>query len=301
MKSELKVTIIMRTRNSGWVIDQALTSLFSQNYNDFKLLVVDSGSTDNTLEIIKKFPCDLIEIKPEEYYPGPVLNMAAEACDGELLVFQNSDVVLLHEDVLGRLVAAFEDPLVSAAFARQIPRPEAHGWVRRDYEVSFPDSGPAPPWITLSLPFAAILRSAWEDRKFYKQAWASEDTEWGVRALADGLTIRYVHDATVMHSHNYSLHQIYGRLFVEGEADAFIYGDKVRLFSQLKRYVGANVNDFIYHAKRGNFGDLFFTPVRRAVYQWAYTRGHRHGEARIRSGSEDRRTGQAKVLKRYDG
>jgi glycosyltransferase involved in cell wall biosynthesis len=43
-----RVTVIMRTKNSDWVVHQALAALFSQTYRDFELLVVDSGSTDRT-------------------------------------------------------------------------------------------------------------------------------------------------------------------------------------------------------------------------------------------------------------
>jgi rhamnosyltransferase len=42
----VKVSIIMRSKNSDWVIDQALAGLFAQSYKDFELWVVDSGSTD---------------------------------------------------------------------------------------------------------------------------------------------------------------------------------------------------------------------------------------------------------------
>ena len=48
--SNPRVSVIMRCKNSDWVIDSALAALFSQTYRDFQLLVVDSGSTDRTLQ-----------------------------------------------------------------------------------------------------------------------------------------------------------------------------------------------------------------------------------------------------------
>ena len=75
-----EATIIMRTKNSDWVVREALEALYSQDYRDFELLVVDSGSTDDTLEILADYPHRLIEISAESYYPGPVLNMAFENC-----------------------------------------------------------------------------------------------------------------------------------------------------------------------------------------------------------------------------
>lgn len=172
-KTKPKVSVIMRCKNSDWVIAQAISALFSQTFRDFELLVVDSGSTDRTLEIVKEFPCKIIEIEAKRYFPGAVLNMAIKETTGDIIVFQNSDAVPLCQHTLERLVSAFNSDEIKAAFTRQIPRPEAKSWVRRDYTVSFPDKENTPSWITLSLPMAAMRRSVWEKHPFYNDAWAS--------------------------------------------------------------------------------------------------------------------------------
>ena len=94
-QSEARVSIIMRSKNSDWVIDRALAALISQTFTDFELTVVDSGSTDRTLEIVRNYPCRLIQIEAKSYFPGAVLNSAIENTSGELIVFQNSDAVPL--------------------------------------------------------------------------------------------------------------------------------------------------------------------------------------------------------------
>src|SRR5262245_22340886 len=218
----MSVSVIMRSKDADWVIAQALSALFAQTFQGFELIVVDSGSTDRTLEIVRQYPCRLIQIPALDYLPGRVLNQAISQASGELLVFQNSDAVPLSPHTLSRLLEPFTDPGVVASFARQIPRPEALGWVRRDYAESFPERGPAPPWMPYSLPLAAMRRRAWERRPFYTEAFGSEDVEWGTWAARSGLCIRYVPDAIVMHSHNYTLKELYGRRFIEGEAGAFI-------------------------------------------------------------------------------
>ena len=295
-----RVTVIMRSKNADWVIGQALAGLFSQDYTDFELLVIDSGSTDRTLELVRQYPHRLIEIRPEEYFPGPVLNRAAAACDTELLVFQNSDAVPLAKNTLRRLVEAFDDPAVDAALTRQIPRPEADTWVRRDYAVSFPDADETPPWITISLPMAAMRRSAWERHPFYSDAWGSEDTEWGEWAKRNGLRIEYVRDALVMHSHNYTLKQLYGRRFIEGEADAFIYGRREGLLKMAGRTVVSTLRDLAECVRDRDFADMPRVPARRAVFHWAYLVGHRHGSRRRAAGDRDTTVGQTTVLSRHE-
>lgn len=295
-----RVTVIMRSKNSDWVIGQALAGLFSQDFRDFELLVVDSGSTDRTLELVRRYPHRLIRIAPEAYFPGPVLNQAVEACTSEILVFQNSDGVPLTTSTLRRLVEAFDDPTVDAALARQLPRPEADPWVRRDYAASFPDTDRTPPWITLSLPLAAMRRSAWERHPFYSDAWGSEDTEWGHWATRNGLRIAYVREALAMHSHNYTLKQLYGRRFIEGEADAFIYGRREGVAKMATRTVVSTLRDWAACLRERDFMDMPRVPARRAVFHWAYLAGHRHGAARRRAGDTDVGVGQRTVLSRHE-
>jgi rhamnosyltransferase len=227
-----------------------------------------------------------------------VLNLGASHARGELLVFQNSDGVPLDERVLERLVGAFDDPKVEAALARQLPRPEARGWVRREYAASFPDGDEAAPWITLSMPLAAMRRATWEAHPFYEAAWASEDTEWGLRARRRGGRIAYVPEACVMHSHDYTLRQGYGRRFVEGEADAFLQETAAPAWTTLRRTLSGVARDLIADVRAPH--ELVSDVARRIVDGVAYYRGLRHGLSRRRRGDRDPRLGQSVVLSRHE-
>ena len=292
-----QVSIIMRCKNSDWVIAEALSALFSQTFTDFELVVVDSGSTDRTLEFVSHYPCRLIEIEPGDYYPGKVLNDAIATCDSEIIVFLNSDSVMLAPQSLGNLVRAFDDASVSAAFGRQLPRPEAESWVRRDYAVSFPENAnDIPDWITMSLPLAAMRKTAFEQHAFYTQAWASEDTEWGNWAREAGHTVQYVPEALTMQSHNYTLKEIYGRRFVEGEADAFIYQKQPSVLKQALALLRCCAQDMVFHIKEHDWKAIPKIVPRRLVYQWAYLKGLQLGAKRRSSKTQDASIGQAIVL-----
>ncbi|MBC8139351.1 MAG: glycosyltransferase family 2 protein [Fibrella sp.] len=294
------VTVIMRSKNSDWVIAQALAALFSQTFTDFELLVADSGSTDRTLEIVAEYPHRLLRIEPEEYFPGAVLNRAIGMAEGRIIVFLNSDAVLLTTDALTTLLTTFNDPVVMAAFGRQLPRSDAHTWVRRDYAVAFPAQKDAPKWLPFSQVFSALRKSAWEAQPFYTAAWGSEDVEWGVRARCRSWDIRYVQSAMAMHSHNYTLHQLYGRRFIEGEADAFIYGGDDSLPKMVVRILRTLAHDLLSHQAARDLNGLLASPFRGAIAQWGYYQGHRHGEKRIANNDSDARTGQQTVLRRHE-
>jgi rhamnosyltransferase len=296
-----KASVVVRTKNCENIIGQTLTALFSQDYDHFELIVVDSGSTDTTLDVVQRFPCTLIHMDPDEYLSGRSLNLGASHAGGDLLVFLNSDTVPLTPDALSRLLAPFDDPDVQATFARQRPRPEAWSWVRLEVESAFPDADKPPDWITFAAPFSAMRHSAWEEHPFFEDAWGSEDTEWGYWARENGLEVRYVKDACAMHSHNHNARQLYGRLFTEGEAMALIVKDRDSLLASFGRGVMASLREVTYAIRKGFWGDLPRIPIRRAVMHWAYYQGHKFGEQRLRTGDKDPTAGQKIILKRYDG
>jgi rhamnosyltransferase len=277
----MSVSVIMRSKDSGQVIDQALGALYSQSFRGFELLVMDAGSSDRTLDIVRGYPCRLVQSLVEGRVSGAVLNDAIAMSRGDLLVFQSADAVPLSPHALARLLVVFEDRRVVAAFGRQVPRPDAHTWVRREHAVSFPASGPAPERLPFSLPFAAMRRSAWKRRPFTTDVRGSEDLEWGTWARRSGLVIRYVPDAIVMRSHNQTLSEIHEQRFLEGEADAFIQRDEDSLFRLARRVLGSTLRDVVDHLATGDLRGLCAAPVRRAIYHHAYFKGHKRGEARL--------------------
>lgn len=298
-------SVIMRTKNAFPVVGQALKALFSQDFRDFELLVVDSGSTDQTLDVVARYPHHLIRLPARDYFPGRVLNEAVAATRGRVVVFLNSDCVLLGPRALRRLLDALEAPdeagrPVMAAFARQVPRPDAWTHVRAEYARAFPAMDDAPDWLPLSLPFAAIRREALEEQPFYTDAWGSEDTAWGVQARERGWRVRYVPEALVMHSHNYSLRALYGRRFIEGEADAFIFGARDTLVTAGRRAAGRTARDVVAALRAWDLQDLATAPFRRMVEAVAYRQGNRLGRHRKAHGDPDAGTGQRVALSHHE-
>jgi rhamnosyltransferase len=302
MKHDMpSASVVVRTKDCENIIGQTLKALFSQDYPGFELIVVDSGSTDRTLEIVQSFPCTLVRMEPNEYLSGKALNLGASHGRGEILVFLNSDTVPITANALRHLIDPFDDPEVMATFARQRPRPDAWSWVRLEVNSAFPDAKESPPWIPFAAPFAAMRRSAWEEHPFFEDQWGSEDTEWGYWARDNQKKIVYVKDALVMHSHNHNLRQLYGRLFCDGEALALIVKDKETVLRSILRAAKALLAESVYALRHAYFKDIPYIPIRRAVMHWAYYKGHKLGEWRLATGDKDPTKGQKIILKRYGG
>jgi len=193
------------------------------------------------------------------------------------VVFVNSDVVLLDEYAIKRLIEPLEDPKTAASFGRQIVRPEADLWVRHDYARAFPDTGEKPEWMHYSLPIAAMKKSAWELQPFYMDAWGSEDTHWAVQIKKKGYKIAYVKEAIAMHSHNYTLKQLASRRRIEGETDVYIYPEKsVSFFSTLRSLAGSSLRESLYYITNKKIFGIPYLLLNRIVYAWHYYKGFKH-------------------------
>lgn len=78
------VSIIIRTKNEERWITACLSSIFSQDYKDFEVIIVDNMSTDKTCEKAKKFNITKI-LTCEDYLPGKALNIGVREAKGEYI------------------------------------------------------------------------------------------------------------------------------------------------------------------------------------------------------------------------
>lgn len=269
-----KVTVIVRTFNVEWVVDQTLAALSTQKNIEIELMIVDSGSTDKTLEIVSNYKHTFLAIEPGTYFPGKVLNQAIDIAMTELIVFVNSDTVLLDPYALSKLIEPLSDTSTVASYGRQVVRPEADLWVRHDYERAFTKNGNQPGWMHYSLPIASMKKSSWKIQKFYTDAWGSEDTHWGVNIKEKGYKIVYVKDAIAMHSHNYTFKQLASRRRIEGEAEYFIYPKKsLSLSSAILSFGSSFLREAYYYIKHNQGVGIPKLFINRIVYTWSFYKG----------------------------
>ena len=176
-----------------------------------RLLVVDSGSIDGSLEVARDAGAELIEIPRETFGHGRTRNLAAERSSGELICFLTQDAT----PVPGWL-AAYEEAFaladdVGAAFGPHLPRPDTSVMIARELTEFFagfsPDGGPAllgagDPMF-LSNVNACYRRECWEQIRFDDVAY-SEDQAFARAMGARGWRRAYHPGAGVLHAHDYS-------------------------------------------------------------------------------------------------
>jgi GT2 family glycosyltransferase len=275
-----KVSIIMRSMNDIEFIEKTLGMIVKQNFKDFELINVDSGSSDGTYEIIKDYnPDKSYRIKPADYVPGKVLNDAVKKCSGEIIVFNNSDCIPGNKYWLENLVQPLSGhENIVAVYGNQIPRPNAYPLVVKDNIRAFGDGEIASGWFHFfSLASSAIKREFLKKYSFDSDLQYSEDTEWSYRMKKIGFRIRYASDAVVEHSHNYTLKEVWNRFYNEGIAERKIYGES-RSFTAdfLGIWLAETSRDLAYLTSKRQFSSIPHGLLYRFIQQYSLYQGNRH-------------------------
>src|SRR5437762_7869893 len=119
------VSIIMRSYNEGWALRETLPALRAQDYRNWELIIIDSGSTDGSAEMIRAVqPRHFVQIQPHEYNPSRVMNHGMQLARSGFGIFLNADATPQGTNWLRPLAAALFDPQTAAVFGRQVPRPD---------------------------------------------------------------------------------------------------------------------------------------------------------------------------------
>ena len=92
MMQEERVSVVIPAYNASKTIDDCLTSILKQDFSDYEVVVVDDGSTDDTLEKVKRYPVKLVR-SPRQGAPG-ARNVGFEASKGNIVIFLDSDCIV---------------------------------------------------------------------------------------------------------------------------------------------------------------------------------------------------------------
>ncbi|MCD6184386.1 MAG: glycosyltransferase [Deltaproteobacteria bacterium] len=97
MKQKPQISVIIPTYNRGWILKEAVDSVLSQHYTDFELIVVDDGSTDNTLALLQTYKGRLKILQQENLGVSAARNLGIENSCGQYIAFLDSDDLWLPE------------------------------------------------------------------------------------------------------------------------------------------------------------------------------------------------------------
>jgi glycosyltransferase involved in cell wall biosynthesis len=220
----LTVSVAIPVLNGERYLEEVLDAVRAQELDhELELLVIDSGSSDRSLDIARAAGATVIEIPPAEFGHGRTRNLAVQRSSGELIAFLTQDSTPAGPGWLAAHLRSFAlAEHVGVSFGPHQPRPDASPLTKRllgeFFEGFSPHGGPvlhrAGDTTYLSSNNLCLARAAWEEVPFRDVPFA-EDQALGAYLLAAGWVKIFNPEAVVVHSHDHGLVDGFRRYFDE--------------------------------------------------------------------------------------
>jgi glycosyltransferase involved in cell wall biosynthesis len=246
-----QLSIVIRAYNEERHIGRLLDGIQQQTLADVEVILVDSGSTDATIDIARRYPVHVVHIRPDEFTFGRSLNRGIAAAHGEFIAITSAHIYPVYPDWLERLLAPFADPQVALAYGKQ----------RGDASTKFSEQQVFAHWYPQiseprqTHPFcnnanAMIRRSLWELHPYDENLSGLEDLDWAHWAVQQGYVLAYVAEAEVVHVHDETPRGVYNRYRREAMAFKRIFPHERFVLRDFLRLSLSNIASDVWHAAR---------------------------------------------------
>ncbi|MCB9832218.1 MAG: glycosyltransferase [Planctomycetes bacterium] len=233
-EGEVDVTVFIPTYNGGRTFEAVIEAVFAQKTSfRYEVLIIDSGSTDGTLDVLARYPLRLIKIPNYEFNHGLTRNRAVHEARGRIVALLTHDAVPYDDSWLESLVRNFDDPEVAGAYCHQLPRSDCNpfmrdrleGWTKGEGERQVKQLASRADWESMSAweryrliafdDVASCVRKSVMATIPFERRQFGEDVAWGKQAILAGWKLVMDPNAVVVHSHNNSIWYEFKRVYLD--------------------------------------------------------------------------------------
>jgi len=274
---EKTVSVIIPTKNAGKDFPILMKTLNAQRgFEKIEVIIVDSGSTDETLETAKLLGATVVNIKPEDFSHSGARNLGAEAASGDYLMFMVQDALPPNDTWLATMHMTLIENDLAAVSCAETPREDADLFYRQNSWNYYNFLGINNADRIFSLPKSQDYVSLRQNGQLsdlanfisrdifmqygYRLNYA-EDLDLGIRLIKDGHKLAFLGSNRVIHSHNRTPYYFLKRGFVDNIFLSDIFDDFVIPQIQLKELIPDLVSSFIFLSQLNSVLDSLSTPV----------------------------------------
>lgn len=212
-KGRPKVSMVIRSYNEAELIERNLKAVMGQKGVEKEIVIIDSGSTDATVEIASEFPVRIYRIRKKDFSYGRSLNLGTRLARGEIVVCLSAHAIPTNDEWLLKLIEPLKDPFIGGVHGGELPIDERCGLFERKILM---DAYAKQPGIRTDSPVfsnanAAIPRELLMQVPFDEKLEWAEDQVWAREVQKIGYKTAYVADAAVHHSHGLTMRQNFER------------------------------------------------------------------------------------------
>ncbi|EMN8354207.1 glycosyltransferase family 2 protein [Klebsiella pneumoniae] len=221
----MKVFIGIPTFNGGKVWQKAAENIRKYSPPNTYVQVIDSGSTDDTVQIALKNGFNVVTINAKDFNHGKTRNdiVNLNKNNFDIVIFLTQDAIP-EPDFINNIISVFEEPLVACAYGRQLPHLDANAISTHARYFNYPNKSYVSSKADISVmglktvfssnSFAAYKIDIFEKLGgFPGNTILSEDMFFAAKSIMSGFKVAYVPSSKVRHSHNYSAIEEFKRYF----------------------------------------------------------------------------------------
>lgn len=229
--NNVDISVVIPVKNGWKYLDSLLRAVFSQKINSgFEVIIIDTGSIDKSLNIIRRYPVSLYQINEKSFNHGLTRNLGISKANGKYIILLTQDAIPFDSYWMKRLIDSLEkDERVAGVYSRHIPHKDCCFLARimvsrfftsetkrregridkiEDYNKLSPEEKYR--LCNFNNVSSCIRKSIWQVIPFSETDFG-EDLEWSKKVLEAGYKIIYEPDSIVYHSHDFSVSEWYER------------------------------------------------------------------------------------------
>ncbi len=221
----MRCALVIPTRNAGAHLDRLLPALVAQRRQPDSILVVDSRSSDDTVERFRAFGARVEVIEPASFNHGGTRRWASQQVEADALIYLTQDAIPASPDSFANLLdELYAEADIGVAYGRQLPHPGAGLLGAQARRFNYPPESRSKRLadaseLGIKTCFSSDSFSAYRSDAlaavggFPEDVIGSEDAYVAARLLQAGYAVRYAASAEVYHSHDYRLLEEFRRYF----------------------------------------------------------------------------------------
>lgn len=199
-----RISAVIRAYNEGAHLPALLEGFAQQTVQVDQLILVDSGSSDDTVEVARRHGVDdIVPIAKDDFSFGRALNYGFEVAEGDLVLIPSAHVRPVYDTWVEHMIAPLvADERIGVSYGRQVGDERTKFSERQVMDRWFPRQSIK----RQDHPFSnnansCVRRTLWETYRYDEQLTGLEDLDFAKRIMGDGFYVSYVAEAPVVHVH----------------------------------------------------------------------------------------------------
>jgi glycosyltransferase involved in cell wall biosynthesis len=222
--NNVEVSIVIRTYNEEKYLSDLLESLKGQSFQNFEIIVVDSGSLDRTREIAEKTADKILQLKSRDFTFGYALNLGIRESSGSFIAIASAHTLPIDEQWLSNLIAPLYDDKNAMVYGRQLGTQSSKFSEIQDFLRTYGLKRKVlhSPNFFANNANSAIRKDRWHQYPFDESLLGLEDIDWAKYWMEKGFYVVYEPEAALYHIHEESWRQVRRRYYREAVAARWI-------------------------------------------------------------------------------